>query len=148
MNRIPLLSALLLIWAISSSLLAIYAHYQLKEAKRTLSGKIIEVNIGIKYWNGTTKWYNNTKVRSGSTLLDVTTGIADVNYTVYPGMGVLVESINGVKNENPFYWMWWMWTDWEGWVEGPVAADKYVVSEKEVLLWYYEDTSQSPLPKP
>ena len=63
-------------------------------------------------------------------------------------MGVLVESINGVKNEDPFYWMWWIWTDWGGWQEGPVAADKYVVSDKEVLLWYYEDTSQSPLPKP
>ena len=147
-NRISLLSILLVIWAISSSMLAVYSFYQLKEVKKALRKEKIEVNLGIKSWNGTIKWYNGTQVPAGSTLFDVTALVADVNYTAYPGMGVLVESINGVKNEDPFYWMWWIWTDWGGWQEGPVAADKYVVSDREVLLWYYEDTSQSPLPKP
>ncbi len=143
-----LLTTLLLIWAISSSMLAVYSYYQLKETKKALYRERIEVDLGIKFWNGTITWYNKTQVPAGSTLLDVTMLVAEVNYTTYPGMGVLVESINGVKNEHPFYWIWWIWTDWGGWQEGPVAADKYVVSDKEVLLWYYENTSQSPFPKP
>ncbi|RLF43738.1 MAG: hypothetical protein DRN29_09615 [Thermoplasmata archaeon] len=139
---------ILMIWAISSSMFAIYSYHQLKELKEALSEEIIEVNLGVKFWNGTIRWFNGTKVQAGSTLLDLTMEVAEVNYTIYPGMGAFVESIFGLKNKHPFYWMWWMWTDWGGWQEGPVAADKYVVSDKEVLLWYYEDTSISPLPKP
>ena len=94
-NRISLLSILLVIWAISSSMLAVYSFYQLKEVKKALRKEKIEVNLGIKSWNGTIKWYNGTQVPAGSTLFDVTALVADVNYTAYPGMGVLVESIKG-----------------------------------------------------
>ena len=107
----------------------------------------VQVSIAICYGDRI-EWFNNTKVKVGSTLLDVTLKVAEVNYTVYPGMGAFVNSINNVENKHPYYWMWWFWTDYEGWVEGPVAADKYVVSDGEILCWFYEDTSKTPLPKP
>jgi len=87
-------------------------------------------------------------METGSTLLDLTCNVSNVNYTSYGSMGCFVNSINGVENENPMFWMWWYWNDYSGWIEGPVAADKYVISDGEILMWFYENTSISPLPTP
>lgn len=95
-----------------------------------------------------TVWFNGTEAKMGTTLLDVTMLVVNVNYTMYPGMGAFVNSIEDIANSHPYYWMWWMWTTWGGWAEGPVACDRYVVGDNETLFWYYEDTSVSPLPKP
>ncbi|MDK2464426.1 MAG: DUF4430 domain-containing protein [Candidatus Korarchaeota archaeon] len=148
-------SVLLLIWAISASMLAVYyrseatrLNQRIAELTQGLEGEYVTVNLGIGIQGGEVTWHNGTRVKKGSTLLDVTLAVASVNYTEYPGMGAFVESINGVANSNPYYWMWWTWTDWGGWQEGPIAADRYVVMDGETLFWYYEDTSQSPLPTP
>jgi len=155
MKRWVAASALLLVWAISASMLAVYYRSSLIEANKRLgssggpgSTEYITVNLGIGVQGGEVTWHNGTRVMRGSTLLDVTSEVAEVNSTVYPGMGAFVQSINGIENRDPYYWMWWMWTEWGGWQEGPVAADRYVVADGETLLWYYEDTSQSPLPTP
>lgn len=107
------------------------------------------MNLGINYGNGKgTVWFNGTSVAAGDTLLDVTKLVATVAGTEYSGVGTFVTSINGVESSHPKYWIWWMWTSYEGWVSGPIACDRYVVANGETLLWYYEDTSLTPLPKP
>ncbi len=152
MRKWVAVSVLLLIWAVSASMLAIYYRSELATLNQRLSasteGEYVTVNLGIGVQGGDVTWYNGTRVKKGSTLLDVTAQVADVNYTVYPGMGAFVQAINGVVNSDPYYWMWWTWTNWGGWQEGPVAADRYVVADGETLFWYFEDTSQSPLPTP
>ncbi len=137
------LSILLLIWAIIATTLWISGVSQVKTVK---SQQEITVNLGFKYENGTVIWHNNTRTIKGSTLLDLTKIVANVNYTTYPS-GSFVNSINGVKNKKPYYWIWWYWSK-SGWILGPVAADKYVVSNGETLLWYYENTSSYPPSKP
>ncbi len=154
MERWIAVSVLLMIWAVSASMLAIYYRSEITTLNQRLSATVggeseyVTVNLGIGVQGGDVTWYNGTRVKRGSTLLDVTSQVADVNYTVYPGMGAFVQSINGVANSDPYYWMWWTWTDWGGWQEGPVAADRYVVADGETLFWYFEDASQSPLPTP
>lgn len=138
-----ILSLLLLVWAVVSTSLYVNSLTPRSQGREQL----VTVNIGIKYKNGSVEWYNATRVPSGSTLLNVTTKIADVNYTVW-GIGAFVNSINGVKNEKPYYWMWWRWDPSMGWTLGPVAADKYVMSDGEIVMWYYEDTSSYPPEKP
>jgi hypothetical protein len=129
--------------------MAWYYYYQYSDLLAKTYGTIIYVNLGINYGDGRpTVWFNGTKAKMGMTLLNVTMLVAKVNYTMYPGMGAFVNSIDGVSNSHPRYWMWWMWTTWGGWVEGPIACDRYVVGDGETLFWYYEDTSISPLPKP
>jgi hypothetical protein len=118
----------------------------LNEVMRGQGGEI-RVNIGIRYDNRT-EWHNSTVLRKGATLLEATKSVASVNYTEYPGMGCFVNSINGVRNEGSKYWIWWYWDRSMGWVLGPVAADKYLLSDGETLLWFYEDTSSYPPPKP
>jgi len=107
------------------------------------------VNLGINYGDGKgTVWFNGTSAAASSTLLDATKRVATVAGTEYPGMGIFVTSINGVASSHPKYWIWWTWTSYEGWVSGPVACNRYVVADGETLLWYYENTSLIPLPKP
>ena len=111
-------------------------------------GKSIHVNLALNYGNGTVRWYNETKATMGMTLLNVTSQVANVNFTIWSGMGAFVNSIDHVENSYPYYWMWWSWSSYSGWVEGPVACDKYVVADGETLYWYYENTTISPLPPP
>lgn len=139
------LSILFLMWAVVAT--GLYVNSTLNAGKAE-KARLITVNIGFKYKDGKVEWHNSTKVPSGSTLLDATESVAEVNYTVYPGMGAFITSINGVKNEKPYYWMWWTWNPSTGWTLGPVAADKYVLSAGETVLWYYEDTSKYPPAKP
>lgn len=150
-NKWALTALVILCWAIVASFTTGYFYYQYTSMLEKTRGLTIHVNLGINYGNGKpTLWFNGTEVKMGETLLNVTMHVATVNYSVYPGMGCFVNSINNVSNNksSSHYWMWWMWTKWGGWVEGPVAADKYVVGDGETLFWYYEDVSVKPLPKP
>lgn len=139
-----LLIAILLVWALSSTWL--YLNSVL--TPRCEETEVIRVNLGINYGNGTLVWYNSTELNLRTNLLDATKRVAEVNCTIYAGMGCFVESINGVKNEHPRYWIWWYWDRSMGWTLGPVAADKYLLSDGETVMWFYEDTSQYPPPKP
>ncbi len=139
------LSVLFLIWAIAAT--ALWINEINQQIKIVKSKQGITVNIGFKCKNGTIFWHNDTKVIKGNTLLDVTKIAANVNYTTYPS-GSFVNSINGIENKKPYYWMWWYWAGRSGWILGPVAADKYVVSKGETLLWYYENTNSYPPSKP
>ncbi|MEM2928286.1 MAG: DUF4430 domain-containing protein [Nitrososphaerota archaeon] len=145
-NKWAIATIVLALSTIIASSLSIYYYYQYSELLKKIQGTTIHVNLGINDGK-TTKWFNGTAIKSGSSLLDLTMLVANVNYTIYPGMGAFVNSINGVENSHPYYWMWWMWTSY-GWMEGPIAADRYIVGDGETLFWYYEDTSISPLPTP
>jgi len=137
----------LLVWGILASLLAGYYYYSYVDALSKTQKPIITANIGINYGNGTVIWHNGTGVMSGKTLLNVTMLVAGVNYTLWPGVGAFVDSIDGLTNSGSYYWMWWMHTAF-GWSEGQVACDRYIIGDNETYYWYYEDTSVQPLPSP
>jgi len=142
MERYKVISLILLIWAVLASALA--ATFYMKA--RAGEAGLITVSIGFKVKDGPIEWHNSTVVEAGSTLLDLTCTVANVNYTTYPGMGAFVNCIGDLCSEHPYYWMWWYWTG--DWYEGPVAADRYMLCDGDIVVWYYEDTSVSPLPKP
>jgi len=137
--------ALLVCLTVSTSF-AGYYHYMYNDLRRKTRTKIIHINLGINYGNGTIEWFNQTEARAGDALLDVTTLVATVNYTPSIG-GAAVDAINGLWKSGNYGWYWWMWTSW-GWFEGPVACDKYVVGDGETLYWYYEDLSIYPPQQP
>jgi len=135
----------LIVWALVASSIAGYYYYQYN----ILFGKtrkIIDIDIGVNYGNGTVKWFNDTKAKTIDTLFEVTIRVATVNYTGYMGTGVFVTAINGVANphlSSKHYWIWWTRTT-EGWTTGPVGCDQYFVNNNETYYWYYEDTSTWP----
>jgi hypothetical protein len=148
-NRWAITTLIILCLAVSTSIVGVYYYFLYQDLVGQTQGKLIYVNLGINYGNNEgTLWFNGTEARKGNTLLEITKLVASVDGTEYPGVGTFVNSVNQVKNSNPKYWIWWMWTSHEGWIEGPVASDRYIVEDGETLLWYYEDTSISPLPKP
>ena len=58
----------------------------------------------------------------------------EISYTIYPEMGVLVESIDGKKNGTEGKY-------WQYWVNGElpmVAADNFQVSPADVIEWKFE----------
>jgi hypothetical protein len=137
-----------LCWAIAATFATGYFSFQYNDLLNRAKGRPVYVNVELNYGNGTIEWHNNTETVMGTTLLNVTILVSDVNYTVWSGLGALVNGLNHVQNAYPFYWMWWMWTSYSGWVEGPVGCDKYVVADNETLCWFYENTTISPLPSP
>jgi len=99
------------------------------------------VSVLIDYGNGTLEWHNETEVPIGSTLLNVTEKVADVNYTVYT-FGVLVTSINGRGGDPNYYWIWYIWNATSSrWELGPVAADAFTLHHGDIVAWIYEKDS-------
>lgn len=103
---------------------------------------IMRVNICIDYkeWNATVVWYNNTIVPLGCDLLQATRKIAVVNSTYWPAyQASFVNAINGVWNSGARFWMWSRWNaEKEIWEYGEVGADRYKLTNSEIVMWRYE----------
>ena len=114
----------------------------LTELLEQYQGCIMRVNICIDYceWNGTVVWYNNTIVPLGCDLLEATKKVAIVNSTYWPAyQASFVDAINGVWNQGACYWMWYRWDTEENlWVYGDCGADRYTLTNNEILMWRYE----------
>jgi len=97
----------------------------------------IFVNILIDYGNGTKDWYNNTRVPLGSTLLNATQEVAEVDYVVF-SFGVLVTEINGKSGSQNSGWVWYIWnstsTEWE---MKMIGADAFVLHHEDIVKWLY-----------
>ncbi len=137
---------LLLVWAIIGTTLAVYYYNEYSTYRRlysSLSGKVIMVNIGIDYGNGTKQWFNGTVLPARSTVLSALTSVSRVEYT-YGQFGAYVVSINGhrekiLSKKEGYSWMWYLYNATSGKLEyGPVAADKYILSNGQIILWRYE----------
>jgi hypothetical protein len=136
---------ILMCWALTASFMTGYYYYQYDDLLSKAQGNIILTNVGINYSNGSaTYWHNETKIKAGSTLLEITKLVASVNYTGSLS-GALVNTIDGVPQSDGKYWLWWTHSSY-GWTFGQVACDKYVVGENETLFWYREVYSANPQP--
>jgi hypothetical protein len=141
-------SLALLVWAICGTGIAGYYYSLYNNLSDATQKAIIYVNIGLKNGSANIMWFNGTSAKAGDSLLTVTQLIATVNYTEYPSLGAFVNSINNLSNHGSFNWMWWTYSTSYGWSEGQVACDKYIVSNGETCVWYFEDTSTAQLSTP
>ncbi|MBO3798598.1 MAG: hypothetical protein QXI42_00590 [Thermoproteota archaeon] len=110
----------------------------------------LKVSLLVKYDNATKRWFNNTVVPVGWTLLNLTLYAlgGNVDYEVYP-FGVFVTGIGGVNQHGNHYWFWYRWDpEAHDWVLGETGADAYVLKRGDVLAWYLADTSSWPPAKP
>ncbi len=143
------LVVLVLGWIVSLSLaLGVAGYYYMQyrsyaDLLQQYEPLVIRVNICIDYGNGTVTWYNNTLVPINYSLLNATMMIASVEYTYWPKYNAcFVDSINGVPNRDPYYWMWWYWDEGErAWKHGLVSADHHILKQGEIVMWRYEKPS-------
>jgi len=144
-KRIEFLLVVLLGWAVLASSFAASLYMEnlsLKKRVSAIESETIFVDIGVDYGNGTVTWFNNTILPKGSTALSALVSIARVEYRI-GDYGAYVLSVNGIwerkiSNNEGFSWMWYYYDPEEGLKMGPVAADKYVLSDGDIIVWRYE----------
>ena len=144
MNKWILVALVMLCWALATSFMAGYYYYQFADLSSKVKGTIITANLGINYGNGSAiRWFNETKINAGSTLLDLTKLVVPVNST--GSLGAFINAIDDVPNSDGKYWLWWSYSSF-GWTFGSVGSDRYVVGENETVVWYREVFSANPQP--
>jgi hypothetical protein len=144
MNKWILVALVSLCWALATSFMAGYYYYQYADLTSKVKGTIITANLGINYGNGSIiRWFNETKINAGSTLLDLTKLVVPVNST--GSISAFINAIDDVSNSDGKYWLWWSYSSF-GWTFGSVGSDRYVVGENETVVWYREVFSANPLP--
>ena len=108
------------------------------------------VDVLLDYGNGTRTWstsilstpsydtaFNATQVAAGT-----------LNYTVYE-FGISVDAINGVRNNwtSSYWWALFFWNFTSGsWESSPIGADQLVLSDGDMIAWFYDLHSWPPLP--
>jgi hypothetical protein len=101
-----------------------------------------DVTLVIDYGNSTQQVLANL---SGPTVFDVLNKTTNIAYTAH-AFGKFIQSINGVMNNaggNGYYWQYWVNDQL-----APVAADYYVLSNGDDVLWKYCAPGQTTLGLP
>jgi hypothetical protein len=147
----------LLVWAISSSLVAGYYinqyniyHSEYSDLAEMLDAVSIKVNILLGYGNDTTIWRNNTVLPLNSTAFTAAEAIADIEYTDYGGeLGILITSINGIANNETRGWLYWHWeTAKSMWVIPEYSSAKFLLHRDDTIAFTYVEYATWPPPPP
>jgi hypothetical protein len=145
-NRfVSILIIILLLWAISTSVISAYLYDQnleLQNRLNVLNRKIEDIETSytvyliINYTNGTVEEYK-LYVKDGinNTVFDVLTSVAKVNYTYYESFGdVLINAINDVWNDpgKGYYWIFYVNNEFS--TTGAMNTKLY---DGDKILWLY-----------
>ena len=114
-----------------------------------MNGIFYKIDFLINFGNGTKIWYNETLVPIGLDLLNLTLRITERDVEFTGGeYGSFVNSIKGVganSSAKSLGWLWWHYGTYrEGWTLGQVGANQYILSDRDIVAWYYQDTSKYP----
>ncbi len=139
-NTYKIAAAVLLCTTIIAGVLAVQYNAQLQTAEEEYQLLLMELDettavVNILIDNGdSTTWYNDTRVPLGSSFLNATLSIAEVEMQSSE-WGSFVFSIDGVGGEVNKFWVWDYYE--EGWQMGPVGAGQHKVHDGDVLRWTY-----------
>lgn len=117
----------------------------------------LDVITLVNYGNGTSTWYNETKVRPGWNFYNLTLFVANGNVEAlyYPYLHAhYIIGINGVRNDNDGIHCTFCWTIWSyckndrAWAISALGADWITLVDGATHAWYYQDTSATPWKPP
>ena len=112
---------------------------------------VTKVDVLLDYGNNTRVWCENVEVLGFASVLKATKAVASVEYSLW-GTDVFVDAINNVWNDYAsfaYFWIYWYWNhSAKCWEMGPVACNKYTLTDGDVIAWYYEDCTTWPLAPP
>jgi len=142
-----------LVWAILGTFVAGYYfvqfdiyHREYNNLADQFNSISLKVNILLDYGNGTRVWYNNTVLPLGSTAFNATCSIADVDKKDYgEPLGILVTSINGVANNNPYGWFYCYWDSKNSeWIFPTHSCAKHILHEGDTIAFTYDSWPPQP----
>lgn len=158
-----LLATALLVWAVAASVAAALYYDQAAFSQRQaaelqgrlqetislkqgveaeyakLRGNIVSVTVLLNYGNGTVERHAHVALwRKRPTVFLALLSVASVDFKYYKGIGVWVDSINGVSNcdKTGQYWLWYLYHN-RTFVLGPTAPDAYVLRDGDILSYNY-----------
>ncbi len=135
----------LLAWAISATVIAT-TYYSQYSYYYNNYGKVIYIDVGINYGNGTLVWYNSVKVLSYMTVYDALLLVADHVSASHGAYGVYVTEINGIMETANDSWLYAInrndssvkaWYSVNGWYYPGVAADQLHLKDGDKVVWVY-----------
>ncbi len=99
----------------------------------------ITVNLKLDFGDGNIKAFDDIKLEEGKTVFDLLKKVTQENnlefsFKEYPGLGVFVESIDGISNDAKIN------TWWQYWVNGEYAqtgASIYKLKNNDLIEWKY-----------
>jgi Domain of unknown function (DUF4430) len=145
-NTYKLISVALLCTTIAASAFAVYNNFQFNELEKDYAAVLSEledftaqVDLMIDYGNGTVTWYNDTRIQSGSSVLDATVVVCGAEYQT-SDFGAFITSVNGVQPDSSHFWMWSTYED--GWEVGMVGADQYNIHDGDIIRWTYTSITE------
>ena len=93
------------------------------------------------------RWFRDVDVPKGTDAYELTELVmeGDLESTWYPAYRAhFVDSIVGVENSSPHFWLIYQWSESEAtWEPLPVGADRFSVKEGDALAWAYADTGDT-----
>jgi len=144
---------ILLIWALSSTFLAINFYIEYTNMQGIQRGEIINVNIGINYGNGTLVWYNDTQVFSGFTAYLALLYVADNVNSSTGAFGAYVYGINNVTEYDSVSWLYAVYNrDVDAfvkvgkWVYPSVSSNDFILVDGDVIVWVFFNWSKFAYP--
>jgi hypothetical protein len=126
------------------------AREQYEQTLSSLRSSTYEVDIMVKFNNGTRVWHNNTIIPIGWSLFNATVRITNgnLNYSLFLG-APFITSILGADAAGSQSWIWWSWNSTErDWQLGEVGASAFILKDGSTVAWYLADTSTWPPAKP
>ena len=108
----------------------------------------IQVSMLIHVAEDDARWFRDVEAPKGANAFELTEQVTEGNlqatyYAAY--YSHFVESMVGVPNEAPHYWLVFLWNSSTGqWEPLSVGADLFSLKDGHVLAWSYTDTSMDP----
>jgi hypothetical protein len=119
-----------------------------------INPNVISADTLVNYGNGTSIWYNETNVPTGSTFYSLTLQIANghVGSIDEPPLGHFITSINGVTSNGvgsncSICWGIWIYcANDSAWMYSLLGADSLKLNNGDVLAWFIQDITQNQSP--
>jgi hypothetical protein len=129
------------------------SHARNGSGNHTGNASVISVNTLLNFGNGTSKWFNDTRIPLGWNLYNLTVYVTNDNVESIWDPGFKEHFITGIdgvprSGSNSFdYWALWQFCNNDrAWLYSNVGADEITLSNNQIVAWYFELAEAPPVP--
>ena len=107
---------------------------------------MIAVNALLNFGNGTSKWFNDSRVPVGWNFYNLTMYIANGKvesaYYASPLNEHYINAIDGVRQDGSSFWhLWQFCSKDQAWSYSNIGADGIILSNGRTIAWYFDSNN-------